>query len=69
MTMPASVRVAFETARLRLAEIRSEEQQTRASAYRAACKQSAQTLQVERVSIWFLSEDEQKIDCALRYSK
>jgi two-component system, cell cycle sensor histidine kinase and response regulator CckA len=67
MSMPASVRVAFETARLRLAEMRNEEQETRTSAYRAACKQSAHTLQVERVSIWFLSDDEQSIRCALRY--
>lgn len=69
MTVPASVRVAFETARLRLAEMRSEEQQTRTTAYRAACKQSAQTLQVDRVSIWFFSDDETAINCALRYQR
>jgi signal transduction histidine kinase len=67
MTVPASVRVAFETARLRLAEMRNEEQQTRTTAYRSACKQSAQTLQVDRVSVWFFSEDESAINCALRY--
>jgi two-component system, cell cycle sensor histidine kinase and response regulator CckA len=67
MTVPTSVRVAFETARLRLAEMRNEDQQTRTSAYRAACKQSAQTLLVERVSIWFLNDEEESISCVLRY--
>lgn len=62
-----SVRVAFETARLRLAEIRAEGEQARVSAYRSACRQSARTLNVARVSIWFLGEQGEAIVCALLY--
>ncbi len=64
-----SLRVAFETARLRLAEIRSDGQQARVTAYRAACKQSARTLDVARVSVWFLTPAADAIQCALAYDK
>lgn len=64
-----SVRLAFETARLRLAEIRAEGEQSRVSAYRSACEQSARTLDVARVSIWFLSADRDSLVCALSYDR
>jgi signal transduction histidine kinase len=64
-----SVRVAFETARLRLAEIRGDGQQARLSAYRAACQQSAKTLDVPRVSVWFLTRARDGIQCALTYDR
>lgn len=69
MREPRSVRLAFETARLRLAEIRAEGEQARVSAYRSACEQSARTLDVARVSIWFLSEDGESLVCALAYDR
>jgi two-component system, cell cycle sensor histidine kinase and response regulator CckA len=61
------VRVAFETARLRLAEIRSEGVDVRNSAYRVACEQSARTLGVERVSIWLLADNSEALLCMLQY--
>jgi two-component system cell cycle sensor histidine kinase/response regulator CckA len=65
---PDTVRVAFETARLRLAEIKAEGAQARQQAYRAACERSARTLNVERVSIWFLSLDCHVLSRALQYT-
>lgn len=62
-------RVAFETARLRLAEIRGEGEQALAEAYRAVCRQSATALSVERVSIWFLSPRGDAMECKLQYDK
>jgi two-component system, cell cycle sensor histidine kinase and response regulator CckA len=67
MAEHGSVRVAFETARLRLTEIRDEGHEARARAFRAACEQSARTLQIERVSIWFLREDRQAIVRELQF--
>jgi two-component system cell cycle sensor histidine kinase/response regulator CckA len=67
MGASASVRVAFETARLHLAEIRNEGKEARVAAYRIACKHSADTLQVARVSIWFLAEDDDALLCMLQY--
>lgn len=61
------VRVAFETARLRLAEIRSEGADVRNSAYRVACEQSAKTLSVDRVSIWLLADSREALLCMLQY--
>jgi signal transduction histidine kinase len=69
MREAGAVRVAFETARLRLAEIRAEGEQARVSAYRSACQQSARTLDVARVSIWFLADDGEAIVCALSYDR
>jgi len=43
------IRVAFETARLKLAEIQSDGKRARRAAYEIACKLSATTLKVERV--------------------
>jgi signal transduction histidine kinase len=63
-----SVRVAFETARLRLSHILAEGQEARQTAYRSACEHSARTLGVERVGIWFLSERGDTIYCALQYT-
>lgn len=68
MSDRGSVRVAFETARLRLTEIRDEGKEARMRAFRAACEQSARTLQVERVSIWFLSDDHQAIHRELQFT-
>lgn len=62
-----SVRVAFETARLELAQLYDETVEARTSAYRIACKHSAQTLRVARVSVWFLSEDGETLECLLNY--
>lgn len=64
----ASVRVAFETARLRLSQILAEGQEARLSAYRSACEHSARTLKVERVAIWFLNERFDALTCALQYT-
>lgn len=60
--------IGFETARLRLAEIRSEGEDTRLSAYRVACEQSARTLSVECVSVWMLSPTRDALQCTLRYT-
>jgi len=60
--------IGFETARLRLAEIKSEGNDTRLSAYRVACEQSARTLGVEHVSVWMLSSARDHIHCTLRYT-
>lgn len=62
-----SVRVAFETARLELAQLYDESEENRIDAYRIACRHSAQTLQVARVSIWYLSEDGSELACLLTY--
>ncbi len=70
LALPA-VRVGFETARLKLAQIRQEGAEARVSAYRIACRQSAQTLGVARVSIWMLSDDTaalaRELRCVLLY--
>jgi signal transduction histidine kinase len=68
MGEPGSVRVAFETARLRLAGIRAEGQQSRLVAYRAACERSARTLKVERVSVWFFSENRDALSRVIQYT-
>jgi signal transduction histidine kinase len=64
-----SVRVGFETARLRLAEIKDEGRQAKQSAYRVACRHSAEALQVERVSVWLFGEGEESIECLLCYTR
>lgn len=64
-----SVRVAFETARLQLAELRADTVGARRSAYEIACRLSASTLAVDRVSIWLLADDGARIDCATLYSR
>src|SRR5262245_44945243 len=63
-----SVRVAFETARLRLSHILAEGQEARQTAYRSACEHSARTLGVERVGIWFLSERGDSLSRVLQYT-
>lgn len=60
--------IGFETARLRLAEIRDQGKDARFSAYRVACEQSARTLGVERVSIWMLNQARDLITCTLQYT-
>jgi len=60
--------IGFETARLRLAEIKSESNDTRLSAYRVACEQSARTLGVECVSVWMLNPTRDSMQCTLRYT-
>lgn len=62
-----SVRVAFETARLELAQLYDESAEARTHAYRIACRHSAQTLQVAQVSVWYLSEDGEALECMLAY--
>lgn len=64
-----SVRVGFETARLRLAAIRNEGREARQAAYRIACRHSAEALQVARVSVWLFDDDEQHIECMLCYER
>lgn len=61
-----AARVGFETARLRLAQIRQDGLDARVSAYRVACRQSAQTLGVHRVSIWMLAQDASGLAAELR---
>lgn len=63
-----SVRVAFETARLRLAGIKAEGQQSRLVAYRSACERSARTLDVERVSVWFFNEGRDALTRVIQYT-
>jgi two-component system cell cycle sensor histidine kinase/response regulator CckA len=63
-----SVRVAFETARLRLAGIKAEGQQSRIVAYRSACERSARTLGVERVSVWFFNEGRDALTRVIQYT-
>jgi GAF domain-containing protein len=63
-----SVRVAFETARLRLAGIKAEGQQSRLVAYRSACERSARTLGVERVSVWFFNEARDALTRVIQYT-
>lgn len=63
-----SVRVAFETARLRLAGIKAEGQQSRLVAYRSACERSARTLDVERVSVWFFNEARDALTRVIQYT-
>jgi signal transduction histidine kinase len=62
-----SVRVGFETARLRLLEIYSEGNEAQLSAYRIATQHSAATLGVRRVSIWALSEDGKTLSPELQF--
>ena len=47
-------RPAYETARLALARVRVDTERDRTEALRAGTKLCAQTLQVERVGIWFI---------------
>jgi two-component system, cell cycle sensor histidine kinase and response regulator CckA len=63
-----SVRVAFETARLRLSHILAEGQEARLTAYRSACEHSARTLAVDRVGIWFLNERGDALTRVLQYT-
>jgi two-component system, cell cycle sensor histidine kinase and response regulator CckA len=53
---------------LRLSQILAEGQAERQTAYRSACEQSARTLNVERVSIWFLNEPGDLLTCALQFT-
>jgi two-component system, cell cycle sensor histidine kinase and response regulator CckA len=61
------VRLGYEAARLRLAKIHDEGRETRGNASRIACEHSARTLEVDRVSIWFLSDDEECIHCSVLF--
>ncbi len=64
-----SVRVPFETSRLELAKIRSDGDGAKRSAYEIACRLSATTLGVERVSIWVLDDALSQITCATLYQR
>jgi signal transduction histidine kinase len=65
-TLPA-LRLGFETARIRLAEIYAEGSETQIAAYKIATRHSAETLGVGRVSVWSLSDDGQSLRCDLQY--
>lgn len=67
LVTPPPVRLGYEAARLRLARIHDEGKETRGSVSRLACEHSARTLGVERVSVWFLSEDGECICCSLMF--
>jgi two-component system, cell cycle sensor histidine kinase and response regulator CckA len=65
--LDSQAHIGFETARLRLAEIRIEGSDARFSACRVACEQSARTLGVERVSVWMLDSERESINCIIQY--
>jgi two-component system, cell cycle sensor histidine kinase and response regulator CckA len=67
MDSPRSVRLAFETARLRLAKLQTDGTGARLSAYQLACKLSATTMGVERVSVWRLAHSNSTIQCTAQY--
>lgn len=68
MDSPRSVRLAFETARLKLAELQTEGAGAQLSAYEIACELSATTMGVERVSVWRLTDSNAKIQCTTQYT-
>jgi len=60
---PASKRAAFETARLKLARVRMEAGQTVASGLALVTQTVADALDVERVGIWFLEDQDRVLVC------
>ena len=63
MAGPNSTRVAFETARLRLARQQVGESDALGAALAHAALVSAVALQIERVSVWRFSEDRTRLRC------
>ena len=64
-----SRRVAYETARLRLARYRVEGDEARPRAAAHAVQVSAEALAVERVGVWLLREHGRKLVCANQYTR
>jgi signal transduction histidine kinase len=64
---PDTKRVAYETARLRLARYRMEGEQARARAAAHAAQVSAEALGVERVGVWLFRERARKLVCMSQY--
>jgi two-component system, cell cycle sensor histidine kinase and response regulator CckA len=62
-------RVAYETARLRLARYRVEGAEARQRAAAHAAQVSAEALAVERVGVWLLRERGRKLVCAHQYTR
>lgn len=62
-------RVAFETARLRLARYRMEGEQARNRAAAHATQVSAEALDVQRVGLWLFRDREQRLVCVCQYDR
>lgn len=68
MPPPITLRIAHETARLALARIRVNGDETRASATRKATEISAGALRVERVGVWAFRDGGAALTCLTQYS-
>jgi hypothetical protein len=62
-------RVAFETARLRLARYRMEGEQARTRAAAHATQVSAEALDVQRVGLWLFRNRDQRLVCMCQYDR
>ena len=62
-------RVAFETARLRLARYRLEGEQARSRAAAHATQVSADALDVDRVGLWLFRNHDQRLVCVCQYDR
>jgi signal transduction histidine kinase len=62
-------RVAFETARLRLARYRLEGEQARSRAAAHATQVSAEALDVQRVGLWLFRNRDQRLVCVCQYDR
>jgi two-component system, cell cycle sensor histidine kinase and response regulator CckA len=61
---PAEPRRPMEIARLHMARLMVEEDHPLLEAFRRVCEIAAETLKVERVGIWLLTEDRKALRCA-----
>ncbi|HEU4413009.1 MAG TPA: GAF domain-containing sensor histidine kinase [Polyangiaceae bacterium] len=68
MAPPVTLRIAHETARLALARIQLNGDETRASATRKATEISARALQVERVGVWVFRDGGASLACLSQYT-
>ncbi|MCU0683827.1 MAG: GAF domain-containing sensor histidine kinase, partial [Polyangiaceae bacterium] len=68
MPPPVTLRIAHETARLALAHIRLNGDETRASATRKATEISARSLRVERVGVWMFRKGGASLTCLSQYT-
>jgi two-component system cell cycle sensor histidine kinase/response regulator CckA len=64
-----TARVAFETARLRLARYRLEGEQARTRAAAHATQVSAEALDVQRVGLWLFRNRDQRLVCICQYDR
>jgi signal transduction histidine kinase len=62
-------RVAFETARLRLARAQRSTSHARESGFRLATQVAADALKVDRVSVWMFEDGNQRLVCKTLYSR